>query len=237
MQFQAKANVYAANGEKAGVLTRVVIDPRSREVTHLVIEKGLLFKSDKVVPITMVAEANPERVTLTSDAGEAHTLPDFAEEQYVQVGDKWVAPPVVGGAASPMAAGAATAPMLLWYPTVVAGNPVTPGTHVAGEFGAGPAVPAGNVQEVEVERNIPEDTVPLKEGAKVVASDGQHVGNVERVFADPQSAEVTHLLISQGVFLKSRKAIPMAWVLDVGETEVRLAVGSELLQGLRSYES
>jgi hypothetical protein len=46
---------------------------------------------------------------------------------------------------------------------------------------------------------------------------------------------VTHLLISQGLFLKERKVIPMAWVLDVGEKEVRLAIGSNLLQGLRAY--
>jgi hypothetical protein len=44
------------------------------------------------------------------------------------------------------------------------------------------------------------------------------------------------LLVSQGLFLKERKVIPMAWVLDVGEDDVRLAIGASLLQGLRPYE-
>jgi hypothetical protein len=62
------------------------------------------------------------------------------------------------------------------------------------------------------------------------------VGNVERIFTDTATSEVTHLLLSQGLFLKTRKVIPMAWVLDVGEDDVRLAIGSNLLQGLRAYE-
>ena len=233
MEFQAKANVYAANGDKAGVLDRVVIDPRTREVTHLVVQKGTLFRSDKVVPVTMVAEAVKDHITLTADAGQPDNLPDFTEEHYVQVGEEWTAPPATGGSVSPMIPGAAPAPVLLWYPTV-AGS--TMGTHVANELAAGPAAVVAASRQVELERNIPEDTVPLKEGAKVVAADGQHVGHVERVFTAADTNQVSHLLISQGLFLKSRKVIPMAWVLDVAENDVRLAVGSDLLQGLRAYE-
>ena len=236
MQFQAKASVYTANGEKAGEVARVVIDPRNRQVTHLVIQKGLLFRTDKVVPVSLVAEADKDRVVLNADAGEPDSLPDFTEEHYVQLdNDEWVEPPAQGAGSATMLPGAGTAPLLLWYPTVAAG-PMT-GTHVASELGAGPAgVALNTAREVEIERNIPDDAVALKEGAKVIAADGQHVGNVERVFADSQTSEVTHLLVSQGVFLKAHKVIPMAWVLDVGEDSVRLAVGSSLLQGLRDYK-
>jgi uncharacterized protein YrrD len=236
MQFQAKANVYTANGDKAGVLDRVVFDPRTRQVTHLIVQKGLLFRSDKVVPVNMVAEADKDRIVLNADAGQPENLPDFTEEHYVQVNDEqWIAPPGTGGSFAPMLPGAGPAPIVLWYPTVAAAG--TAGPHVATEMGAGPATAAmASTRAVEIERNIPEDTVPLKEGAKVVAADGQHVGNVERVFTDNETMEATHLLISQGVFLKEHKVIPMAWVLDVGEEEVRLAVGSNLLLGLRAYE-
>jgi sporulation protein YlmC with PRC-barrel domain len=235
MQFQGKADVYTSNGEKAGVLDRVVIDPRNRQVTHLIVQKGLLFPSDKVVAVSMVAEADKDRVVLSADAGNPENLPDFTEEHFVQTStEDWVEPPAGGTGVTPMITGAAATPLLLWYPTVAAGPAQT---HVASEFGAGPAAGAvlGN-RAIEVERNIPEDTVPLKEGAKVIAADGQHVGNVERLFTDSETSEVTHLLLSQGLFLRTRMVIPMAWVLDVGENEVRLAIGSNLLQGLRSYE-
>ncbi len=228
MQFQAKANVYTAGGDKAGVVDRVVVDPRNRQVTHVIIQKGLLFRSDKVVPVNMVAEADADRVVLKPEVGDPDGLPDFTQEHYVQMDNaEWTAPPIMGGVASPMVTGAAFTPWLFYPPAGAS----MPGSHVATELGAGSAAP----RRVEVDRNIPEDTVPLKEGAKVVAADGQHVGHVERVFTDTQSNEVTHLLISQGLFLKERKVIPMAWVLDVGETVVRLAIGSNLLQGLRAY--
>src|SRR5688572_30690801 len=80
MQFQAKANVYTTSGERAGVLDRVVIDPRNRQVTHLIIQKGLLFRSDKVVPVDMVAEAEKDRVVLKEEVGDPDGLADFAEE-------------------------------------------------------------------------------------------------------------------------------------------------------------
>jgi uncharacterized protein YrrD len=235
MQFQAKANVYTANGEKAGVLDRVVIDPRTRHATHIVIQKGLLFRSDKVVPLNMVAQADKDRIDLNADAGHPDNLPDFTEEHYVQLeNEEWTETPAATNSILP---GAGAAPMLLWYPTIAAGSVGTPGTHTATEMGAGPAAAViASERQVHVERNIPEDTVPMKEGARVVAADGQHVGNVERVFTDNDTSEVTHILLTQGLFLKERKVIPMAWVLDVGEKDVRLAVGSNLLQGLRSYE-
>jgi hypothetical protein len=37
---------------------------------------------------------------------------------------------------------------------------------------------------VKTERQIPEGTVALEEGAKVIGSDGEHVGKIERIFTD-----------------------------------------------------
>ncbi len=236
MQFQANANVYTASGDRAGVVDRVVIDPRNNEVTHVVIQKGLLFRSDKVVPVDMIAQADKDRLVLAANADAPENLPDFTQEHYVQLdNNEWRDSPVGGAGGTTMLPGAGPAPLLLWYPTMAAGTTASP--HIATELGAGPAAGVvANERHVEIERNIPEDTVPLKEGARVLAADGQHVGNVERVFMDNETSQVTHLLISQGLFLKERKVIPMNWVLDFGEKEVRLAIGSNLLQGLRAYE-
>ena len=121
MEFQAKANVYTANGEKAGVLDRVVIDPRNNQVTHIIIQKGLLFRSDKVVPVNLVAEADKDRVVLNPDAGEPNNLPDFTLEHYVQVNDEnWASPggsagaAAAGGAVAPLMPGVGATPIMLW---------------------------------------------------------------------------------------------------------------------------
>jgi uncharacterized protein YrrD len=86
------------------------------------------------------------------------------------------------------------------------------------------------------QRNIPEDTVPLKEGADVMSSDGKHIGDVERLLVDPNTNQVTHFVISQGLFFKDRKLVPAHWVRSVNEEQVQLVVASELLEQLPSHE-
>ena len=86
------------------------------------------------------------------------------------------------------------------------------------------------VRKTEV--NIPEGTVALEEGAKVVSSEGEHVGNIERVYADEEEQRVTHLLISKGLISKSRKLIPSMWVDSVRENEVRLSIGERFVEKL-----
>jgi uncharacterized protein YrrD len=58
----------------------------------------------------------------------------------------------------------------------------------------------------------------------VISADGKHVGNVERVLADPSVDQVTHLVISQGLFTKANKLIPISYVMTVGEDTVHLRV-------------
>ncbi len=88
----------------------------------------------------------------------------------------------------------------------------------------------------ETERNIPEGTVPLKEGAHVISSDGQHVGNVEKVLTDSAADRATHFIISQGLLFKAHKLVPTTWVGEISEDQVRLRVDAELLEDLREYQ-
>ncbi len=116
-----------------------------------------------------------------------------------------------------------SAPLLYWYPPIEGGP--------RGYF------PDYSRQSyiAETERNIPEDTVALKEGAKVVSADDKYVGNIECILTDPRTERVTHLLVSKGLLLKEGKLVPTRWVNIVGEDEVHLAVGSRLLDQLPEY--
>jgi uncharacterized protein YrrD len=233
MEFRAGANVVTSDGSKVGVLDRVVIDPKDRRVTHLIVQKGALFTTDRVVPVEMVSYAGENRVHLRHDAGDLEQLPEFEEVQYVPADEReWIREGDAGGRTAPdIPVAVQPTPTLYWYPPTGVGYP---------NYGAGAALPfrgqPGPAYAAETERNIPDETVPLKEGAKVTSADGEHVGDVERVLTDSASQTATHLVISQGVLFKHRKVVPMAWVLDVSEDNVRLAVGSELLQSLRDYQ-
>jgi uncharacterized protein YrrD len=238
MQFKGVADVLTASNETVGKVERVVLDPRTKEVTHLVVRKGLLFKRDKVLPVTLVGATGEDDVRLRPDAGDPSELPDFEETHYVmaEMGTPTRPPDEAPPAGRPPVATASlvvagvAAPSLLWYPPAIGYNGYAAGP---GPF-AGPAVP-GAVKTVD--RNIPDNTVPLREGAKVVASDGERVGHVERVFVNSETKQATHWLLHHGTLTPTHKAIPMQGVEAVTEREVRLAVNSKLVNGLPEYKN
>jgi hypothetical protein len=85
-------------------------------------------------------------------------------------------------------------------------------------------------------RNIPADTIPLKEGAEVISSDEKHLGEVERLFVDSESHKATHFLISQGTLFKEEKLVPAHWIRSVEENKVQLSAPARLLERLPAYQ-
>jgi len=222
MKFKQGANVFTSDDQKVGEIDRVVIDPKTDEVTHVVVEKGFLLPIDKVVPISLIGPATEDRVTLRENAGDLEALPDFQEKHYVLLDEKELKEASSQGYARP----------LHWYPPVG-----TTWWHTGGYLGyVGFFGYPGPPYVVETERNIPEGTVALKEGAKVISKDGEHVGDVEAVLTDPEEDRATHLVISQGLLLKERKLVPTSWASTVTPDEVHLTVGSRLIEELRKYE-
>ena len=179
MQIKLGAKVYSSDDQQVGIVSYVVIYPGTKEITHLVIQKGQLFDTDRVIPVESIYSADEKRVVLREATSELAQIPEFVHGQYVP-----------------------------------AESPEHPGDEAA------------------VSRGIPDGTVALKEGAKVITSNGQRVGNVERVFTAPGEDRATNLLISKGVLLKARKMIPTDLISSVLEEEVRLSVDSDFLNSL-----
>jgi uncharacterized protein YrrD len=215
MQFVQGTGVYTADGKQVGQVDRVVIDPKTHEVTHIIVQKGLLLPEDKVVPLGLVADANEERVALRAGSGNLEDLPDFEVRHFIGAGEDQ---------ATRVPASEFFAPPMYWYPGF--GSPGT------GLYGAYPFEAPGT----ETELNIPEDTIAMKEGAEVISADGDHVGKVERVLVDPRDDRATHFIISKGLLFKENKLIPMSWVRSVEEDQVNLAIRSRILQELPDYK-
>lgn len=87
---------------------------------------------------------------------------------------------------------------------------------------------------METERNIPEGTVPLKTGAKVIAADGKGVGRVEGVITASPQDRATEIVVARGGLLRKKRKIrlPIRWVEEVREGEVRLTVASREVESL-----
>ncbi len=215
MQLKQGVNVSTADGHDLGRIERVVIDPQTREITHIVVHKGLLMTHDKVIPFDLIASADDDSIVLKAKADSLPDLPDFEAKHYVMAnGEEWTHSSSWMGEASP----------LLWYPPIGAAALGYYPDHLRQRY------------RVETDRNIPAGTIPLKEGAKVLSADDKHMGDVERVLTSKNGEDrITHLVISNGVLLRERRLIPVTWVNTIKENEVHLAVGARLLSTLPAY--
>lgn len=209
MQIKQGANVYTETGDRVGEISRVVMDPRSKEVTHLVVSKGFILKEDKVVPISLISSATPDNIRLRLDAGDLDALPNFEEKYYVTASEY-------------EARAEGYLPTLYWYPPA--------GILQTGDYR--PAPPA----ITQVERNIPEESVALQEGAKVIAADDKDVGHVERVMTDVGTDRMTFFVVEKGLLNKEHKLIPSQWISQVSDDEVHLAVNAREIEQLSAYE-
>ena len=84
MEFKEGADVYTSKGEKAADIDRVVIDPLTDEITHLVVRKEFLFPEDRVVSTDLVHSATEDRVIL-KDVEDIEALPVFEQVHYIRL--------------------------------------------------------------------------------------------------------------------------------------------------------
>jgi uncharacterized protein YrrD len=224
MRLKKGDEVYSSQGEKLGDIERVVLDPDTKEVTHLVVGKGFLFKTNKLIAMDMVDPTIENRITLRASKQQLDEFQDFEETHYVNV-DQTENP-----SSDELPAGNQV-PVSYWYPPINlawwrAGGTDNPITY--------PAMP---VYVARTEQNIPEGTVALEEGAKVMSSDDKHIGNIEQVIIDPQDKRVTHFVVSEGTLLKERKLVPVLWISRIGENEVHLSSSADVLGRLPAYHA
>ncbi len=215
MEIQTGAQVKTIDDKVLGKVDRVVIDPGSMAVTHLVVQKGLLLTSDKVLPMDWVTSSSGDEVILKQEVTELDNLPDFEENYVRQLGP--------GEPETDTVSTDYMARPYYWYPPLGA-SPVP----YAGIY-AGPPL------RIEREQNIPGGTVALKEGAMVYDKDGDQVGNVERLYTDPDTGKSSHFVLSSGFLFKDRKLIPTQWVKWMEEDKIHLGVGSRFLEDLPPF--
>jgi len=207
MLFKSGVDVYSSDTEKIGTLHRVVMDPKTKEVTHIVVKEGFLFTEDKVIPMDLVGSVTEDRITLQGSKEHLDEFPEYEETHYVLPDEQ-------------------ASNSVYWYPPIDWGA-------AAGRYPAAFYPQAYYVKKTE--KNIPEGMVALAEGAKVISQDGDHIGNIETLITDPKEDRVTHVVISSGLLVRERKIIPAYWLDKVSDDEVHLAVESRLLERLPEY--
>jgi uncharacterized protein YrrD len=217
MKFIDGAEVFTAKNEKVGHIDRVVLEPRSKEVTHLVVRKGFLLKEDKVVPLAAVDHVIDEKVILEENIEDLTEFPPFAETEYIRADESERLEEIEESSIQ-------FARPVYWYPVYGYGG--LSQVHA-------PPIP---LYYSATQRNIPEGTIPLKEGAKVISLEGETAGKIKEVRVDPEQECATHIVVEEGLFFPDRKILPTIWLTNVLEDEVHLAMTSSTLERLPEYE-
>jgi uncharacterized protein YrrD len=206
--MQIGAEVFTVDQEKVGNVDRVVLDPKDKQVTHFVVERGFLLTEDKVVPADWVDIAKKEKLILNQPQEKFSDLPNFEETHYVTL-----EPDDVEHGEN----------AIYFYPPMgITGQPRY--------YRMPPVVP-------KTKQNLPDDVVAISDGAKVFDSKGEQVGTVERVLFDSELNRATHFLIAKGLFFKERKLIPTFWLTEISEDKAHLSLSAETLTHLPDYET
>lgn len=212
MQFKEGTTIKTSDGEKVGEVARLVIDPVLQDVTHVIVEKGFLFKQDHVIPIELFEEITDEQLQLKAVVDELEDFPEYQEDYYVAP-KGYQDMPYVDWSMEP----------LLYYPPVRQESFVD--TDVDSPHG-----------EERTSRNIPEGNIVVREGTKVFTLEDEHAGDVEKIFTDNQG-KITHILLSKGFLFKTERLIPVGWVRQLRDDEIKLYVRSEVIEDLPDYDA
>ena len=201
--FTIGAEASCADGV-CGEVSRVVVDPVARAVTHLVVEPKGRQGLGRLVPIDLVDAAGGQ-IKLRCTRAEFEMLDSAEETQFV---------PGTGGYAA-----YGPEQVLSWPYSSLGG-----GARVAGEEVAG-------TSQTATYDAVPLGEVAVRRGERVHATDGD-IGQVEGLVIDPRNHHVTHVLLQEGhLWGRKEVAIPISAVTGV-QDGIRLNITKREVQDL-----
>jgi hypothetical protein len=182
--LQIGASVHARDGSY-GALHKVVVDPHSRRVTHMVLHKGGKLEEDRVIPIEQMERIDLDGIYLKGSVGELDHYPPYREEVFVEPLKDWEALEHHEAAHT-----------LFW------GGPYT-----------GVAPPVLPVIEYVMPAGVPEDEVVLQRGADVIYNE-KLVGSLDHMLFDRRGGNLTYLVV-EAYESGRRVFVPTEWIDEI----------------------
>jgi sporulation protein YlmC with PRC-barrel domain len=207
-QFTIGAEVSCTDGV-CGKVSRVVVDPVARAVTHLVVEPKHRLGLGRLVPLGLV-DAASDGIRLRCTLAEFGQLEAAEETQFLPGGSGY-------GTYGPQ-----QAIFLPYYGLGVGGGL---------GMGMGGGMGMGNVPLPVTYDKVPLDEVEVRRGEHVHAADG-NIGRVQGLVIDPSDHHVTHVLLQEGhLWGRKEVAIPISAVTGVDDG-IRLSITKQQVQDL-----
>jgi len=209
MQILFETPVFTSDGQEIGRVGEVVLDPRTRKVTDLIVQEGLLFENDQLLPASLILRADENEVVLRVTAAEIDEVAlDYRPEHFVD-------------ARTPADAEPNAAAQRYWTrPPGMRMSLVPPGI--------------GSV-ELPPDLNIPAGDVMLLHGSPVRDRDGEDLGTVEEIMTDSDE-RITHIVIERGLVFPVAKCVPIEMVETIDDNQVRLCVERAVVDQLPDRE-
>ena len=195
----------------------VVIDPRRRTVTHLVVEPQHQHGLARLVPVeeidTDADEAGDDVVRLRCSVAELRHYPEINESAFVRLGE-W--PPTVDG----REIGVLSVLAMPFYDSAEPGSIYMPTTE------SGKMLVSFD--------HIPEDEVEIEKGSEVEAEDGSVVGTVDGFLVDA-NRRISHLVLERGHWWAKREIrVPVDAISRFHNDRIQLDIDAEALDTLPS---
>jgi len=213
MRGNLDAKVRASDGEDVGSVDRAVVDPRTNEVTHMVVRTGAIFGRDIMVPREDLERASLDGDTLQLDLtkDELEQFPDFVMDQYGAPPPTWVAPAGYGFPSTGYAWPIAVDPMMGPAPMML------PDDDLDDDF-EGP------------------DQVTLTKGALVMDRNSDDVGVVDDVRFDVETGRLQGFVLRVGGALRTlfgggdTVEVSRQQIERIGESMVHLRLAKEEIE-------
>ena len=209
MEFKEGTRVYTADGKDLGRVAKVIMNPQTKELSHIVVQKGFLFTEDKILPLNLIDRANEAGLMLHVAAGNLEELPAFEESHYLPV-DKTEWDDADYGGNS----------VLYWVPPL------------GGWMGYPSIFPYPPPYAATTKQNIPENSVVLAAGTEVYSRNDELLGHVERILTDFPSEIATYFVLVAGMLPPKKKLVPMTWVKHMSENKLYLSVSKSTIERL-----
>jgi sporulation protein YlmC with PRC-barrel domain len=180
-------------------VTRVIVDPIAKAVTHLVVEPKHRRGLSRLVPLDLV-DASAGEVRLRCTVAAFEDLDPAEETQFL---------PGSGGYG-----GYGPGQALSW-PYYGLGRGLGMGMGMGGGLDMGGG--AGQISQTVSYDTVPVGEVDVRRGQHVHATDGD-IGRVEGLVIDPRNHHVTHVLLQEGhLWGRKEVAIPISAVATVDD--------------------
>jgi osmotically-inducible protein OsmY/uncharacterized protein YrrD len=204
-KFAIGAKVYGGENP-CGKLRKVVVDPHTNQVTDLIVERGFLKKTGRVLPVSAVERTEDQGIYLDVACDDLENYLEYRQVDFTKPAPGW-------GRTEPYKAEHTVCRPDLYM--TICTEAVVPRVRY------------------RVHEGIPSTSEVIQAGTPVKTIDGD-LGKVDHVLVNSWSGQITHLVVRKGL-IPQYPVIPIDMVENVSEESIFVKKREKELEGLPRY--